>query len=81
MQDMIFGILLLGMTSGVIPAILIIFLIKGLIWLFKGMAASVAVLTEEAPQPVVRNIREELWDEKDGDFIDQYLQEREDANA
>ena len=82
MQDSIFGLLLLGCTTGIIPALAVIITIQVLIWLFKGMQKATEVLSEEEPpKPVVRNVREELWDEQDLDEIDQYNQEREDANA
>lgn len=79
MSDMIFGLLLLGTFSGVIPVIVLLLLIKGMILLFKGLKESAKVLAErEAPVPVVRNIREELWDERDADTRKQYLQDVKD---
>ena len=81
MQDTIFGLLLLGTTTGVIPAVIAIILFQFLCWFVKGLQKSLKVLGEKEPppKPKARNIRAEIWDERDGDMIDQYLQEREDA--
>jgi len=80
MQDLIFGLLLLGTLTGVIPALLLIAFFQLFIGLGKAMGASAKVLKErEAPVPVVRNIREELWDERDADTVAQFLQDARDG--
>ena len=75
MQDTLFGLLVLGTFSGVIPAVLAIIFFQCLGLAFKLMKASFRVLSEKEPpkKPVQRNVKEELWDEAEGDAIDQFL--------
>jgi hypothetical protein len=79
MEDTIFGLLLIGTFTGVIPAIVAIIIFQAIKFFTKGMVKAAKVIVEkEPPKPVVRNIREELWDERDGDALQQYRQEMKD---
>ena len=76
MPDLIYGLLILGILSGIIPILSLLLLIKVIIFIVKGMSVSAKVLAEkEPPKPVKRNVREEIWEEREQDALTQWQQE------